>query len=52
MKHKNYRILGFEYNKVGDVSILSFFSRSIYHRIGKSFCLFGYFCFNQMGDKK
>ena len=43
----HYKILGFEFSKVGDVSILSFLNRSIYYKIGTSFCLFGYFRFNR-----
>ena len=44
---KHYKILGFEFSKVGDIATLQFLSRSIYYRIGKSFCLFGYFRFNK-----
>ena len=43
----HYKILGFEFSKVGDVATLTFLSRSIYSKIGKAFCLSGYFRFNK-----
>ena len=43
----HYKILGFEFGKVGDVVTLKFLNRSIYSKVGKAFCLFGYFRFNK-----
>lgn len=45
----HYKILGFEFGKIGDIIILKFLNRSIYSKIGKVFCLFGYFIFNKVG---
>ena len=44
---KHYKFLGFEFSKVDDVVTLSFLNRNIYCKIGKSFCLFGYFRFHR-----
>lgn len=42
----HYKILGFEFGRIDDVSMLRFLNKSIYSRVGKLFCLFGYLCFN------
>lgn len=45
-ENKKVKFLGFDYSRVGDVAMLKFLNRSVYCRIGRAFCLFGYFGFN------
>ena len=40
---KHIKFLGFEYSRVGIISILSFLNKSIYTRVGNIYSFFGYF---------